>query len=207
MRGWKIGASVAAIGALGALLLGAALGAFSSASPVAKASNGEVSSIKVHGNWTIQVKDQGRVVKTVRFHNDLNGGDKKIIDLLSRQKSMGQWMVLVLPAMCGADGSNFCWMDEGIPGTVAENHTVTVTTPSSGADAGKLVLKANLTPTKDAAITAVNTSTVECPATTAPATPCHDNGFGGFSSRNLPAPGISVVAGQQVLITVKYSFT
>jgi hypothetical protein len=115
-------------------------------------------------------------------------------------------MMLVLPAMCGSDGSSFCWIDEGIPGTVASTHSLVVSTPTSGADAGKLVLKATLTPTKDASITQVSTSTVECPATTAPATPCHDNGFGGFSQRTLPAP-IPVVAGQQVLLTVKYTFS
>lgn len=206
MRGWRIGAGVVATCAIAALLVAAALGAFSSASPVAKANNAGTNSIKVHGNWIVQVKDHGRLVKTVRFHNDLSGGATKLVQLLSRQKSMGQWMILVLPAMCGADGSNFCWIDEGIPGTVAQTHTVTVTTPTSGPDDGKLVLKATLTPTKDASITDVRTSTVECDPSVAPATPCNGNGFGGFSGRTLPTP-ISVVAGQQVLITVKYSFS
>src|SRR6266545_3441306 len=159
------GVATLAIIAIGAVAIAAVAGA-----------SGNTDSIKVHGAWIVQVKDHGRLVKTVRFHNELAGGAQKLVQLLSRQKSMGQWMILVLPARCGPDGTYFCWIDEGIPGTVAQTHTVVVSTPTSGEDDGKLVLKANFTPTKDAAITQV------------------------------PTP-IDVVSGQQVLITVKYSFS
>ncbi len=200
------GVATLAIIAIGAVAIAAVAGAFRSSHAAVAGASGNTDSIKVHGAWIVQVKDHGRLVKTVRFHNELAGGAQKLVQLLSRQKSMGQWMILVLPAMCGPDGTYFCWIDEGIPGTVAQTHTVVVSTPTSGADDGKLVLKANFTPTKDAAITQVQTSTVECPPTSTAADPCHDNGFGSFSQRTLPTP-IDVVSGQQVLITVKYSFS
>ena len=44
-----------------------------------------------------------------------------------------------------------------------------------------------------------------CGATTAPSA-CHPGSYGNFSSRTLPAP-ITLVTGQQAIVTVTYTFS
>jgi hypothetical protein len=201
------GAAACAIVVLTAIVIAGALGAFGS--PVSSASGSTPAkndAIKVHGAWTIEIRDRGRTVRTAQFHNELTTkGAEALVSILARQSSVGQWMIGLTPQLCGtATAQQYCWIDES-GGTVAQTHTVVVSTPDTGDDAGKLVLKATLVATIDNSINVVQTSVIQCPPSTAPATPCDGSGFL-FSRRDLAAP-IPVVAGQQVLITVKYSFS
>ena len=207
MRSKKLaGAAACATVVLAAVAIAAALGAFSSSTSSASGSPAKAEGIKVHGAWTIEIRDHGRTVRTARFHNDLTSkGAERLVSLLARESSVGQWMIGLTPQLCGTTASPaFCWIDE-VGGTIAETHTVVLSTPSTGDDAGKLVLKATVVASLDNSITTVQTSNIECPASSPPSTSCGFSGFI-FSRRDLPAP-IPVVAGQQVLITVKYSFS
>jgi hypothetical protein len=202
------GAAACALVVLLGVVIAGALGAFSSPSSSASGSTpGKTDAIKVHGAWTIEVREHGRTVRTARFHNELtSNGAKTLVSLLSRQNSAGQWMIGLTPQLCGTStAKEYCWIDES-GGTIAQTHTVVVSTPDTGDDAGKLVLKATLVATLDNAITTVQTSLIECPPTSAPATGCGAGSGFLFSRRDL-ATAIPVVAGQQVLITVKYSFS
>jgi hypothetical protein len=208
MRSKKLaGVAACVIVVLAAAAVAAALGAFNSSTSSAGAAPAKTDAIKLHGAWTIEIRDQGRTVRKVRFHNDLNSaGAKSLVSFLARQNSVGQWMIGLTPQLCGTTAApEYCWIDEGLGGTVAQTHTVVLSTPTSGPDSGKLVLTATMNAGIDNSITNVNTALNQCPATSAPATPCTGQGFG-FSGRTLPTP-IPVVAGQQVLITVKFSFS
>jgi hypothetical protein len=208
MRSKKFaGAAACAIVVLLGVVIAGALGVFSSpASSASGSTPAKTDAIKVHGAWTIEVREHGRTVRTARFHNELTSkGAETLVSLLSRQSTAGQWMIGLTPQLCGtAAAPAYCWIDES-GGTVAQTHTLVLSTPDTGDDAGKLVLKATLVATLDNSITTVQTSLIECPPTTAPASPCGGSGFL-FSRRDLATP-IPVVAGQQVLITVKYSFS
>lgn len=207
MRSKKLaGAAACVIVVLAAAVVAAALGAFSSSTSSVGAAPAKTDGIKVHGAWTIEIRDHGRTVRTARFHNDLTSkGAERLVSLLARQSSAGQWMIGLTPQLCGTTAAPlYCWIDE-TGGTIAQTHTVVLSTPSTGDDAGKLVLKATLVATLDASITTVQTSNIECPASSPPSTSCGSSGFL-FSRRDLATP-IPLVAGQQVLITVKYSFS
>lgn len=207
MRSKKLAGAFACITiVLAAVAVAVAFGAFSSSTSSASGSPAKAEGIKVHGAWTIQIRDHGRTVRTARFHNDLTSkGSERLVSLLARQSSVGQWMIGITPQLCGTEAAKeYCWIDEA-GGTIAQTHTVVLSTPSTGDDTGKLVLKATLVATLDNSITTVQTSNVECPASSPPSTSCGSSGFI-FSRRDLPT-AIPVVAGQQVLITVKYSFS
>jgi hypothetical protein len=207
MRSRKLAGAFACITVvLAAVAVAAAFGAFSSSTSSASGSPAKTDGIKVHGAWTIEIRDHGHTVRTARFHNDLTSkGAERLVSLLARQSSAGQWMIGLTPQLCGtAAAPTYCWIDEA-GGTVAQTHTLVLTTPSTGDDAGKLVLTATVVAGVDNSISTVQTSNVECPASSPPSTSCGSSGFL-FSRRILPAP-IPVVAGQQVLITVKYSFS
>jgi hypothetical protein len=206
MRSKKLaGAAACALVVLVAVAVAAALGAFSSPTPAASGSRTDV--IKVQGHWNIQVRQHGRLVRQASFHNEFTGATK-LISVLTHQTTVGQWMIGLTPQLCGTpDAPGYCWLDEGVPGTVAQNHTVVVSSPSTGDDAGKLVLKATFTAGVDNNLQQVRAQWVDCPPSSSASAPCHENGGGTpFSSRYL-SPFIPIVAGQQVLITIKYTFS
>lgn len=188
---------------LAAVAVAALLGVFTSGSRAAASSRTDA--IKLHGAWTLQIREHGRILRTVRFHNELaNPG--ALVKFLSRQNSVGQWSVGIANQVCGTPAQpEFCWDDEGGGGGVAQTHNVALTTPSSGPDAGKLVLTASIPMGVDGSITGVNTSLRQCDASAAPSKTCSGSDFA-LTHRDLPSP-IAVVAGQQVLITVRISFS
>jgi hypothetical protein len=188
---------------LAAVAVATALGAFRSGSPAAAGSRTDA--IKLHGAWTLQIRERGRTIRTVRFHNDLSN-PAALVKYLSRQISVGQWSVGIANQVCGTPASpEFCWDDEGGGGGVAQTHNVALTTPSSGPDAGKLVLKASIPMGVDGSITGVNTALRQCDASSAPSKTCGGGDFA-LTHRDLATP-VPVVAGQQVLITVRISFS
>ncbi len=204
MRSKKLaGVAVCIVIVLSALMVAVALGAFRSGS--ATAASSRTDAIKLHGAWTLQVREHGRILRTVRFHNDLSNPGS-LVKFLSRQNSVGQWSVGIGDQVCGTPAVVlYCWDDEGGGGGVAQTHNVELTTPSSGDDAGKLVLKASIPMGVNGTITTVNTGLRLCDATAAPSVSCSGGDFG-LTRRTLPSP-VDVVAGQQVLITVRISFS
>lgn len=199
----RAGVAACVVVVLSAVAIAAALGAFSSGSRTAAGARADT--IKLHGAWTLQIREHGRTLRTVRFHNELSNPGA-LVKFLSRQNSVGQWAVGIGNQVCGTPTTPlFCWDDEGGGGGVAQTHNVVMTTPSSGPDAGMLVLKASIPMGVDGSITTVNTALRQCDASAAPSVSCSGGDFG-LTRRNLPS-AIDVVAGQQVLITVKLSFS
>ena len=185
-----------------ALVAAAALGAFSSGTHNAKgASRAASANIALHGHWTIQIRDHGHVVRTVRFHNELTAtGIGELTSILSHQRGITGWMIELFgnPTPCG--GRSACDIGEPqvSPSTLngAGVYNLTVSPITNGFE-----LKGTATPDVDTTINQVWTVLVGCNRNTAQSS-CSGTvgtqGIGQVTSRAL-SPGIPVSAGQQIL--------
>ena len=205
MRTFAVG--IAAVAA-GALLAAAALGAFTSGEHSAAP---RVDGVAVEGDWKVTIKQDGRVVRVHRFHNDFNGAST-LAPILAHASSTGRyWMTLA--DQTGA-GENPC----GDPATSASScfifepddpngsipfwfGNLTVSTPGSTS----VQITGEIEATRDGQFNHVRMLLSRCAATTAPSA-CHPGSYGNFSSRTLDAP-ITLIAGQQAIVTVTYTFS
>ena len=174
----KTGIAVAALGlaAAGVLAAAAALGAFSGAST--SAASGD-QAITAHGAWTIEVRDHGRLVRQVHFHNSLtSNGNDALIRFLSVTNTVGTWSVT---GSCGS-GCGYAYPVTATYDPVAEN----------------LVLQGSATVGSTGSITDVTTYVHVCSGVNCNA---YD-----FTHATLGTP-IPIVNGQQVLTVVKIWFS
>ena len=84
--------------------------------------------------------------------------------------------------------------------------TLTISAPTSGADAQKVVLSGTATAQADGTIGNVDTRVSFCAPTVATATGCAETGYIPFTDTTLASP-VPVVTGQQIVVTVKISFS
>jgi hypothetical protein len=159
--------------------------------------------IKVHGHWTIVVKNpDGSLATHYEFENAFAnhlGASTFMNGVLSRAKRVGLWQIALMgdPA-CYANNAP-CWIVE--PGTPIEGGVLSATVPTSGPNSGKFVLSGSTTAPRAAQIATVQTQTDDCP----PSGTCVVSSFG-FTQKTLPSP-INVVAGQIIQVTVVISFS
>lgn len=173
------------------------------AAPLAYAQSSD--GIKVHGHWTIDVRNaDGSLAAHYEFENALAnhlGASTFLNGVLSRAKRVGRWQV----SLPDQNGQPLIWIVEpGTPGFAAEAQTLAVSTPTTGPNAGKLVLSGHSTAPRAAQIDFVQSQTDDCPAPGDPAA-CISSAFA-FSQKNLASP-IPVAAGQIVQLTVVFSFS
>jgi hypothetical protein len=147
------------------------------------------------------------VVTTRRFHNDLTGsGQDFLARVLTRQATVGGWLVFLSGNACS--GASFCLLaesgDSSISGSFAFN-TLTVAI-GTGTDAQKAVFTGSAVADSTGSVTAVQLLPRQCAPTVAASPTCFAGGGASMTSRTLPTP-ITVVPGQQVLTTVKVSFS
>jgi hypothetical protein len=175
--------------------------------------------IKVHGNWTIEVREpDGTLVSHSEFENALyQSGAATLSWVLGRKKTMGIWYIQMgmadLPCHSDFIGANSgCFVIEPSSGKTDSIFfkNLTVDVPTTGADAYKLVLSGNFTAHHEYTLHEVVTGTYLCDPTAAPSSNCETSGwsFGStFSGYSFPSgSNVHVLAGQQVLVTVKFSF-
>jgi len=203
-----IAVGVAAVAA-GALLTAAALGGFTrseqSAAPKADG-------ITVQGDWKVTVKSaNGRVLRVHRFTNEFNGAST-LAPILAHASATGRyWMTL-----SDASGSNqnpcgdpagtaaSCFLfesDDPNGGVPFWFDNLAVSTPSSS----QLQVTGEIEATRNGQFNHVRMLLSRCSGATAPSS-CHPGSYGNFSSRTLPAP-ITLIAGQQAIVTVTYTFS
>lgn len=173
------------------------------AAPLAYAQSSD--GITVHGHWTIDVRNaDGSLAAHYEFENALAnhlGASTFLNGVLARTKRVGRWQV----SLSDPNGQPLFWtVEAGTPGFGAESQTLTLATPTTGPNAGKLVLSGHGTAPRDAQITFVQSQTDDCPPPGDPAA-CNSSAFA-FSQRDLASP-IPVVAGQIVQLTVVFSFS
>lgn len=164
--------------------------------------------ITVHGQWTIILRNpDGTVASKHKFENSLAAeGATLLVRVLSRQRSVQYWQIRLINkdgCVCSRGGNR---VDCGIldsqltPDVSSDFATLTVSAPTSGANAGKLVLSGTAPASFDGQIKTVNTSVGNTCAPTACSTD-----WSVFTVA-FPTP-ISVQAGQTMDVTVVISFS
>jgi hypothetical protein len=170
--------------------------------------------IKVHGDWTIEVKNpDGSLVSHHEFANALDSsGGVALAQMLARTKVAGEWGVSLwqvgsgLRPPCPSSSDGACFIGEvGGENPGAPFKTLTVSVPPTGPNAGKLVLSGQATAEADGDIARVSTLVGLCAGTTAPAS-CTNYRSTVFTAHNFPTP-IVVLANQIVQVTVVISFS
>jgi len=192
------------------------------AAPESAPPGGPQEGVKVHGSWTIEVRDpDGRTTDYREFENALVAtGITFLNNTLSRTTTFGRWSILLV----GNTGLNACLiptnietscaLDEVDDPTTGTNRfkTLTISTPTTGPNANKLVLQGTAIAAVDGNVATVATVTASCPGSvtftpdacgdaTGEATP-----GGQFALSNLTTP-VVVLAGQQILATVAISWS
>ncbi len=174
--------------------------------------------IEVHGRWTVEVTEaDGRFVSLTEFDNSLDSqwGERILSNFLGHVWSPGVWRIRLLgsvrPCETGS-ASQECeiWELPSSDFTVSNSSwrfgDLSVTAPDSGPNDGALVLSGTATVANATTITDVETGVRGCAPSIAPA----DADCGGsiltFTSKTL-SPGVPVLAGQAVNVTVVISFS
>ena len=177
--------------------------------------------IKVHGHWTIEVRNpDGSVVTHQEFENALQStGGQLLAALLARQGTVGLWEVDLAGSVCTPPGPLGCQLFEsnfsGIGYSVEFFPNLSVTS-----SAGSLLLSGTVVAIQSGNLTSVSTAVQTCPAAVAPNSGCGSvaNPFSTASpvsvvtSRTLDGqngdpPPVSVSAGQTIAVTVNISFS
>jgi hypothetical protein len=166
--------------------------------------------IKVHGEWTLTVRNpDGTIAARHEFKNALypGGGDKILAQLLAGTAVTGQWTIALFASSATACNANNapCQITENSSPNAANSRDLTRTVPTSGPDAGKLVLRGSVRIPNNATITTVQTELTSC-APTVPAASCVSAFGDGFTQKSLTT-GVPVVQDQLVEVKVVISFS
>ena len=166
--------------------------------------DGATVTMKIHGSWTIVVVDpDGTVVERRDFENAFVGSNV-MTGFLTRSTYVGFWQVRLGPLLCQFGTtqkvSHDCWIEEpGLGPNPTEFVFLNLQVTSS---AGTVRLAGSATMAYTASVTEVQTWVSACPTATltqlCPPSP--------FTSKLLATP-IAVQAGQQVQVTVVFSFS
>jgi hypothetical protein len=183
----------------------------------AKPESGQQEGIKVHGNWTIVIRNpDGSVSSRHQFKNALvpSLGGQMLLRVLRHDSGIGEWSIAIqgTPAPCDSTtlGRPANCIFTQTPGTDTNVFpTLTLTIPQTGPDAFKLVLTASAKAAHASQLTAVSTFIQECPANVAPANFCSGNPFGvqTFTFQAIGTQNITVLANQTIDVTVVISFS
>ena len=146
-----------------------------------------------------------------RFKNEFNGAST-VATILAHASATGRyWMTLADTSGAGQNpcgdpagpaGSCFLFEADDPNGSVPfwfDN--LAVSTPSGS----QLEITGEIEATRNGSFNHVRMLLSRCANTTAPGS-CHPGSYGNFSSRTLPAP-ITLVTGQQAIVTVTYTFS
>jgi hypothetical protein len=173
--------------------------------------------ITVHGRWTIEVKTPaGKRVTIRRFENALQlpYGSGVLSAFLARSNSPGAWTIVLDGANppCSQDGTAtgnpvFCLISESfdIDSQPWIFKTVTVDSPTSGANANALVVKAAIDATRDGSVQTVRTLVDKCNWNAA--SPCSGTQNNEPFTFKTLGSAVDVKEGQQILTTVVISFS
>jgi hypothetical protein len=188
--------------------------------------------IKVHGHWTIEVRNpDGSVVTHREFENSLSaaGGGSILTNLLAHQSSAGALGIGVGFATgsggsCVAppfSGPGLCFMFEPGPTLSALQFTFAappgyftacnqnfgcVQTASVASSGGSITISGTLVAATAGSVNLVTTMEIYCPNSTSPSS-CLTSGITGNElTRAIIAP-VAVAAGQTIAATVTISFS
>lgn len=173
--------------------------------------------IKVHGSWTIDVLEQdGTLVSHTEFENALETtGSDLLSSVLGHDAGLGKWYLFLDGVLgdrpCNTSlgiGSN-CSIQEGVFGPFPNSTGgLLVEAPTTGTNAGKLVISGAIDAANDSNITTVETTVYSCATTSTPAEylTCGSGASTPFTSASL-SPTVAVLEGQSIQINVVISFS
>lgn len=203
---------------LAALAMTAAL--IGSGTAMKAQSGGPQEGIKVIGEWTIVVRDNaGNVVQRSDFRNALiaGQGSGSLATVLSRQRPIGQWVILLdnggagtQPCGTAADGKS-CGIVEQLSSQLQFQSSVDyvsgLTVGLDPANGSRVRLQGSMKATGSGTITNVSTMLGRCPVGPPSVTGCTNTQdffyFSGTSNFTNPP---TVVQGQTIDVTVTFSF-
>ena len=188
-------------------------------------SGGPKEGIKVHGHWTIEVRNpDGKLVTRREFENALVPGPT-LASILGRTSTTGTWSIVLLgspvaPCTVAGEAIGCTLVESNFPGQDFNRwNTLKVSAPASGANTNALVLSGSFTAGKDTNIKTVSTYLTVCgPDVTPNSCALQPGGPQPITATTLPdavngscAPNTScavhVVPGQIVQVTVAISFS
>lgn len=184
-------------------------------------SGGPHEGIKVIGEWSIVVRDEsGRVVQRSDFRNALiaTQGPGTLASLLSRQRPIGEWLILLAnggpggqPCGTATVADKSCGLMERVssqlPFGSSVDYATGLTVSLDPADSTKVRLQGSRRASASGTITTVSTMLGRCPAGAPSPTGCTETqAFFYFSGTANFANPPSVVEGQTVDVTVTFSF-
>lgn len=172
--------------------------------------SGLAGDVKVHGNWTIDVRDaDGTLARHVEFSNALFPDTGHLGRLLGRLNSIGYWSVTLYdqqasPCKGATAGSDECVLIEApaTSGINGANLFRTLTISNTGSNQSVVVLQGTATALVNGQITDVRSNFGTCPSS-----PCTAASLAlPFTYHTLPTP-ITVVQGQVIQVRVQISFS
>jgi len=193
-----------------------AFDAGSAPAPVSNGSPGEA--IKVHGHWTIEVRNPDGTIAEVRdFENALLGGTgaETLAKVLGRQYSVGG---LTIQLYADAPGNCPFRLDGGQHGYIVESaypssetyffKNLVLNVPAApDPNANKLVLSGTATAIRAGNISQVDTAVKRLDPSSPPSGTYPAPGAGHALTRTTLASMVNLSAGQQVAVTVVISFS
>jgi len=161
--------------------------------------HGASDGIKVHGHWTIDVKNpDGSLASHNEFENALLAdGAGELSKLLGRQETVVGWAVVL-------DGIGFIIEPAVVPTCPCStfNQSLTVAVPASGPNAGSIILSGSIQAQNLTQVSSVSTLVV---GTGSCGSGCYSDTA--FSATDLKTPVSNIQPGQIVQVTVIFSFS
>jgi len=177
---------------------------------------GPVEGFRVHGHWTIEVRDPDGTLAVRRdFENALviPAGATHLANILGRATTVGGWRINTIGSahICEASpggAPSACEIIESTDGLISNAAFPTLTVTVSGAVPAEVVLNGSLVAQLTGNISRVRTFNLYCANTTSPAACPAGTAAGSnmVTDTTLAAP-IPVTAGQQVQVRVVISFS
>ncbi len=160
--------------------------------------------ISVVGYWTIEVRNpDGTTAGVYHFHNAYVGSGNRITNFMTRSFTPGLWTIHVQSNLCEVGGNPVdCVLHEPESSATAGNCFLNMTiTPGSNT----FRLSGSFDASYSGSVTRVYCEQGQCSSSTSPDA-CLAYGAGTvFTDTTLGTP-VAVTAGQQVLVTVDFSF-
>jgi hypothetical protein len=189
----------------------------SSAAEEKASGDGRHEGIKVHGHWTIEVRNPDGTLATHReFENAYQPAYNTLTGILSHVYTQGSWAIELNGSACNSSAA-YCDITEPGSGVPATSKNLMVTPPNSGG--APLVLSGSIQMTVGLQIVSVYTflgqcvtasiSSVTACASSVPPVNNTQNGqfMATFTMKDLSSNPIPTSAGQTVQVTVSISFS
>lgn len=176
------------------------------------ATDAEQEGVRVHGAWTITVRNPDGSLDTRRTSENSFENPQALSNFLARDRTVGYWWI---EAESGSNSENPCETSDGTPSkcriTEASSTNANwifpgldVSAPDSGDNANSVVVQGSFTAQRDGQVAFVSTFVGDCDPSTAPSS-CNNTSASPFTSKFFNSP-VSVTSGQQVNVSVVISF-